>query len=62
MHLAGTKGPLAIAIDRSGKLHFAESRVGGDSVVALHGHGVPDAQLTNSSTTVSPTSSPRTQP
>jgi riboflavin biosynthesis pyrimidine reductase len=35
----------AIAFDRSGKLHFARSDIGGDHVVVLLGPGVPDAHL-----------------
>ena len=35
----------AIAVDRSGKLHFAEPDVGGDPVVVLLGHDVPDRHL-----------------
>jgi riboflavin biosynthesis pyrimidine reductase len=35
----------AIAFDRSGKLHFAKSDIGGDHVVVLLGPGVPDAHL-----------------
>ncbi len=38
-------GTYAIAFDRSGKLHFAKSDVGGDHVVVLLGPGVPDAHL-----------------
>ncbi|MBI0476414.1 RibD family protein [Sphingomonas sp. MA1305] len=37
--------PFAIAIDRSGKLHFAKGDVGGDHVVVLLGQGVDDAHL-----------------
>ena len=35
----------AIAIDRSGKLHFAKPDVGGDPVVVLLGRDVPDHHL-----------------
>jgi riboflavin biosynthesis pyrimidine reductase len=38
-------GTYAIAFDRSGKLHFAKSDIGGDHVVVLLGPGVPDAHL-----------------
>jgi riboflavin biosynthesis pyrimidine reductase len=38
-------GTYAIAFDRSGKLHFAKSDVGGDHVVVLLGPDVPDAHL-----------------
>jgi riboflavin biosynthesis pyrimidine reductase len=38
-------GTYALAFDRSGKLHFAKSDVGGDHVVVLLGPGVPDAHL-----------------
>jgi riboflavin biosynthesis pyrimidine reductase len=38
-------GTYAIAFDRSGKLHFARSDIGGDHVVVLLGPGVPDAHL-----------------
>ena len=38
-------GPFAIALDPSGKLHFAKSTVNGDSVVVLLGHAVPDSHL-----------------
>jgi len=45
MHLVDRKGPFAIAIDRSGKLHFAASDVGGDPVLVLLGRDVADAHL-----------------
>lgn len=35
----------AIALDRSGKLHFSKPDVGGDPVVVLLGHDVPDSHL-----------------
>ncbi len=35
----------AVAIDRSGKLHFAKPDVGGDPVVVMLGHDVPDHHL-----------------
>lgn len=38
-------GSYAIAVDRSGKLHFAKADVGGDHVVVLLGPGVPDSHL-----------------
>jgi riboflavin biosynthesis pyrimidine reductase len=38
-------GTYAIAFDRSGKLHFAKSDIGGDHVVVLLGPDVPDAHL-----------------
>jgi riboflavin biosynthesis pyrimidine reductase len=45
LHLTGARGPFAIALDRSGKLHFAAPDVGGDPVVALLGPDVPDTHL-----------------
>lgn len=38
-------GGYAIAVDRSGKLHFAKADIGGDHVVVLLGPGVPDSHL-----------------
>jgi riboflavin biosynthesis pyrimidine reductase len=38
-------GSYAIALDPSAKLHFAKDNVGGDHVVVLLGHDVPDAHL-----------------
>ena len=38
-------GTYALALDRSGKLHFAKPDIGGDHVVVLLGHGVPDSHL-----------------
>ncbi|WP_102960916.1 RibD family protein [Mangrovicella endophytica] len=35
----------ALALDRSGKLHFAKPDIGGDPVVVLLGHDVPDSHL-----------------
>jgi riboflavin biosynthesis pyrimidine reductase len=35
----------AIALDRDGKLHFEKPDVGGDHVVVLLGHDVPDSHL-----------------
>jgi riboflavin biosynthesis pyrimidine reductase len=37
--------PFAIAVDRSGKLHFAKADINGDHVVALLGHDVADSHL-----------------
>lgn len=45
IHLVDRRGPFAIAIDRSGKLHFAASEVGGDPVIVLLGRDVADAHL-----------------
>ena len=42
---AGHKKPYAVALYRSGKLHFARSDVGGDHVIVLLGRGVPDSHL-----------------
>lgn len=38
-------GSFAVALDASGKLHFAKPDVGGDHVVVLLGHGVSDSHL-----------------
>jgi riboflavin biosynthesis pyrimidine reductase len=38
-------GSHAVALDPSGKLHFAGPDVGGDRVVVLLGHDVPDSHL-----------------
>ena len=38
-------GNFAIALDASGKLHFAKADIGGDPVVVLLGHDVPDSHL-----------------
>lgn len=38
-------GTYAVALDASGKLHFAKPDVGGDHVVVLLGHGVADSHL-----------------
>ena len=35
----------AVALDRSGKLHFSKPDIGGDHVVVLLGRGVPDSHL-----------------
>ena len=45
MNVAHREGPFAIAVDRSGKLHFAAPGIGGDHVVVLLGRDVPDAHL-----------------
>lgn len=39
------EGPFAMAIDRSGKLHFERPDIGGDPLVVLLGHDVADAHL-----------------
>lgn len=44
-HFARREGPFAVAIDRSGKLHFAEPEIGGDHLVVLLGPDVPDNHL-----------------
>lgn len=44
-HLVGAKGPFAMALDRSGKLHFAAPDVGGDPIIVLLGPDVADAHL-----------------
>ena len=45
LHVAERKGPFAIGIDRSGKIHFAKSDIGGDHVIVLLGRDVPDSHL-----------------
>lgn len=35
----------AVALDRSGKLHFERGEVGGDHVIVVLGHDVPDSHL-----------------
>lgn len=45
IHFATREGPFAIALDRSGKLHFAKPDIGGDHVVVLLGHDAPDSHL-----------------
>ena len=45
IHLATRQGPYGIALDRSGKLHFAKPDIGGDPVVVLLGRDVSDAHL-----------------
>jgi riboflavin biosynthesis pyrimidine reductase len=42
---SGHKKPYAVAVDAGGKLHFAQSEIGGDHVVVLLGAGVPDTHL-----------------
>ncbi|MFG1479109.1 RibD family protein [Xanthobacter sp. V4C-4] len=42
---ARAAGSYAVALDPSGKLHFAGPDVGGDPVVVLLGHDVPDSHL-----------------
>lgn len=37
--------PYAVAIDRSGKLHFKSSELSGDHIIVLLGHDVPDSHL-----------------
>lgn len=44
-NFARREGPFAIAVDRSGKLHFAGSKIGGDHLVVLLGPDVPDSHL-----------------
>lgn len=44
-HIAQMEGPFAIALDRSGKLHFGKPDIGGDHVVILLGRDVPDSHL-----------------
>jgi riboflavin biosynthesis pyrimidine reductase len=41
----GSTGPYAIALDPSGKLHFAKAEINGDHVVVLLGRDVPDSHL-----------------
>lgn len=45
VHVAQAKGPFAIALDRSARLHFAKPDIDGDPIVVLLGHDVPDAHL-----------------
>jgi riboflavin biosynthesis pyrimidine reductase len=42
---ARSAGSFAVALDPLGKLHFAGPDVGGDHVVVLLGHGVPDSHV-----------------
>jgi riboflavin biosynthesis pyrimidine reductase len=44
-HFARTEGPFAVALDRSGKLHFTGPEIDGDHVVVLLGPDVPDTHL-----------------
>ncbi|MFV0623468.1 RibD family protein [Sphingomonas sp. ac-8] len=44
-HVARREGPFAIALDRSGKLHFTKPEIDGDHVVVLLGPDVPDSHL-----------------
>ena len=45
VHVARAATTYAVAIDRTGKLHFAGDAIGGDHVVVLLGHGVADSHL-----------------
>lgn len=45
VHVAGQARSHAVALDPSGKLHFAGDAIGGDHVVVLLGHDVPDSHL-----------------
>lgn len=45
LHIARRDGPFGIAVDRSGRLHFAGPDVGGDGVIVLLGRDVPDSHL-----------------
>ena len=45
VHVATTADIYAIAVDRSGKLHFDKGDVGGDHVIVLLGSDVPDTHL-----------------
>ena len=45
-HVAGrSSGKYAVALDPSGKLHFAKAEINGDHVVVLLGRDVPDSHL-----------------
>lgn len=44
-HFASKKRPFAVALDNSGKLHFARADIDGDHVVVLLGHDVSDSHL-----------------
>lgn len=44
-HFATRTGPFAIALDRSGKLHFSKPDIGGDQVIVLLGPDVSDQHL-----------------
>ena len=41
----GSARTFAVALDRSGKVHFARSDVGGDHAIVLLGNDVPDSHL-----------------
>ncbi|WP_066779860.1 RibD family protein [Sphingomonas sp. CCH5-D11] len=45
VHVARAAQSYAVAIDRSGKLHFDGDAIGGDHVIVLLGHDVPDSHL-----------------
>jgi len=46
IHVAkGNAATFAVALDTSGKVHFARSDVGGDHVIVLLGRDVPDSHL-----------------
>lgn len=45
LHVATRADSYAIALDRSGKLHFGGGTVGGDAVIVLLGPDVPDRHL-----------------
>ena len=49
----------AVALDPSGKLHFANAEINGDHVVVLLGRDVPDSHLAELAAVGSPTSSAR---
>lgn len=45
VHIAHAAKSHAIALDRSGKLHFDRDAIDGDHIVVLLGHDVPDSHL-----------------
>lgn len=45
VHVAQDADRFAIALDRSGKLHFEKGAIGGDHVIVLLGADVPDSHL-----------------
>ncbi|QJU57378.1 riboflavin deaminase [Sphingomonas sp. AP4-R1] len=45
VHIARTADSYAVALDRSGKLHFSADNIGGDHVIVLLGSEVSDAHL-----------------
>lgn len=45
VHIAATADSYAVAVDRSGTLHFDKGDIGGDHVIVLLGSNVPDAHL-----------------